>query len=339
MASFGSWFSGKPFAAAAEMTRALVPAAHMFARLCGLASSGGNPFAKSPYDYDSLDNRDPHAVERVVRLIAEPMQRYFEAEVVGLENVLEGGPQLFVGNHNGGACAPEMFLFGAAIYRRLGLDALPYGLAHEVVGRFAPFARVLVPVGAVRASPANAARIFARSRNVLVYPGGDEDSMRPSSQRDQIVFAERKGYIRLALRHGVPIVPVVAFGAHDVFVVLDDGRWLASRLGLHRAGRLKVLPTVLCLPWGITLGPLVPFIPLPARIRLEVLPPIRFDRQGEGAASDAAYVAACDEQVRTQMQASLTRMAIEVRGAQVAIEQLPQPAPANDQHATRVRVA
>lgn len=263
------------------------------------------------------------------------MQRYFEAEVIGLEQVIEGGGQLFVGNHNGGACAPEMFLFGAAVYRRFGLDALPYGLAHEVVGRVAPFARVLVPLGAVRASPANAARIFARSRNVLVYPGGDDESMRPSSQRDQIVFAGRQDYIRLAPRHGVPIVQVVAFGAHDVFVVLDDGRWLASRLGLQRFARLKVLPTVLCLPWGITLGPLVPFIPLPARIRLEVLPPIRFERQGEAAARDAAYVSACDERVRSLMQASLTRMAIELRGQKLSVEQLPRPAPANDQHGQR----
>jgi 1-acyl-sn-glycerol-3-phosphate acyltransferase len=326
-------FPRRLLAEAAAKTRDLVEATSLFKRLIDLAASEDGFFSLPRFDYDSLDNRDARAVERVVRLIAEPMERYFAAEIVGLENVIEGGAQLFVGNHNGGACAPEMFLFGAAVYRRFGLDALPYGLAHHVVGLFPPFARVLIPVGAVRASTANAARIFARSRNVLVYPGGDEESMRPSSQRDQIVFAGRKGYVRLALRHGVPIVPVVAFGAHDVFVVLDDGRWLAERLRLDRLLRLKVMPTVLCLPWGITLGPLVPFIPLPARIRIEVLPPVRFDRQGEAAARDPEYVAACDEHVRNLMQGSLTRMAMELRVPELDAGLLPRPAPANDQRA------
>jgi 1-acyl-sn-glycerol-3-phosphate acyltransferase len=328
-------FSPRLLAEAAVKARDLLRAAELFKRLIELATGKGGPFSRLHYDFDSLDNRDARAVERVLRLIAEPMQRYFEADVIGLEHVIEGGGQLFVGNHNGGACAPEIFLFGAAVYRRFGLDALPYGLAHQLVGLFPPFARALIPLGAVRASPGNAARIFARSRNVLVYPGGDEESMRPSSQRDQIVFAGRTGYVRLALRHGVPIVPVVTFGAHDVFVVLDDGRWIAERLGLDRLVRLKVMPTVLCLPWGITLGPLLPFIPLPARVRLEVLPPLRFERQGEAAARDADYVAACDAQVRSLMQASLTRMAAELRGPKLAADLVPQPAPANDQHSRR----
>jgi 1-acyl-sn-glycerol-3-phosphate acyltransferase len=336
MALYRAGFFRKLFATAGVKAQGFVRAARLFKRIADLTSNRGRPFAKAHYDFDSLDNRDAHAVERVVRLVAEPMKRYFAADVIGIENVIEGGGQLFVGNHNGGGLAPEMFLFGSAVYRRLGLDALPYGLGHELVGRFPPFARLLIPLGAVRASPENAARIFARSRNVLVYPGGDEESMRPSSQRDRIVFAGRKGYVRLALRHGVPIVPVVAFGAHDVFLVLDDGRWLASRLRLHHFARLKVLPTVLCLPWGITLGPLLPFIPLPARVRLEVLAPLRFERQGEAAANDTEYVTACDERVRSLMQASLTRMAVELRAEKLHGERLPG---ARDQQGSPRRVA
>jgi 1-acyl-sn-glycerol-3-phosphate acyltransferase len=318
-------------------TGKLMHGARLFKRVLDLTTADGWPLTSSPYDYDSLDNRETRSIERVVRLVAEPMRHYFKADVIGLEHVVRGGGQLFVGNHNGGACAPEMFLFGSAVYRRYGLETLPYGLGHEYVGRMPPLARALIPLGAVRASPQNAARIFERAHNVLVYPGGDEESMRPWSQRDRIVFAGRKGYIRLALRNGVPIVPVVAFGAHDVFVVLSDGRWLASRLGLHRLTRLKVLPTVACLPWGITVGPFMPFIPLPARIRIEVLPPVHFKRRGEAAATDPAYVAACDAHVRSLMQSALTRMAVELRGLTPA-ELLPWAAPANDQSLGR-RVA
>lgn len=302
-----------------------------------VASNEGKPFAPTAYDYDSLDNRDPRAIERVLSMIARPMQRYFRADVRGLEHAGKG-PVLFVGNHNGGAWSPEIFLFGAALYERHGLGALPYGLAHETVAQIPPIARILIPVGAVRASHENAARIFERGQNVLVYPGGDEEALRPSRHRDQIRFGGRRGYVRLALRHGVPIVPVVTFGAHDVFVVLDDGKWLARRLGLDKAVRLKVFPTILSIPWGVTMGPVMPFIPLPAKIRIQVLPPVHFTRTGQAAADDADYVESCDRQIRGVMQATLSAMALRLRQEHVPPSILPPAMPENDQSAASARV-
>ncbi len=302
----------------------------LFRQFMEVAANDGKPFEKVSYDYDSLENRDPEAMERVLRMVAYPMQHYFRSEVAGLEQ-LPRGPMLFVGNHNGGAWSPEIFLFGGALFRKHGLNAMPYGLAHETVIRIPPVARLLVPIGAVRASPANAARVFESGRNVLVYPGGDEEAFRPSRLRDHIVFANRKGYIRLALQHGVPIVPVVAFGAHDVFVVLDDGRWMARALGLNKAARLKVFPTILSFPWGLTSGMVMPFIPLPARIRIEVLAPIHFARRGGQAAEDGSYVDECDREVREAMQGALTRMAQRLRRGVVDASQLPRVEVANDQ--------
>jgi len=313
-------------------------AVSLLRQMVKVASNDGKPFAPVHYDYDSLDNRDTQAVERLLSMVADPMQRYFKADVRGLEHATKG-PVLFVGNHNGGAWSPEIFLFGAALYRRYGLAALPYGLAHETVAQIPPLARILIPVGAVRASHENAARIFTNGQNVLVYPGGDEEALRPSRQRDEIQFGGRRGYIRLALRHGVPIVPVVTFGAHDVFVVLDDGRWLARRLGLHKSARIKVFPTILSVPWGVTMGPVMPFIPLPARIRIQVLQPIEFSRKGEQAAQDSSYVEACDRQVRGAMQATLSAMALRLRQDPVPPSLLPPALPENDQSRSASRVA
>ncbi len=302
----------------------------LFRQFMQVACNHGKPFEPVGYDFDSLENRDAEAMDRAVRMVTEPMQAYFRAEVHGLEH-LPQGPVLFVGNHSGGMYSPEVFLFGGALFRRHGLGAMPYGLAHEMVAHVPPMARLLIPIGAVRASPENAARIFAMGRNALVYPGGDQEALRPSRVRDRIVFGGRRGYIRLALRHGVPIVPVVAFGAHDIFVVLDDGRWLAGALGLNRMGRLKVFPTILSLPWGVTAGPVMPFIPWPARIRIEVLAPIHFGRSGDAAAKDDRFVDECDGHVRDCMQASLTAMAVLLRTPRVRWRDVQRATPANDQ--------
>ncbi len=242
---------------------------------------------------------------------------YHRAEVSGVEHVPRGAT-LVVGNHNAGAWSADMYLLGAALFHADGIDGTPYGLAHEVVLELPVVGAILKALGAVPASHDNARRLFERGRRVLVYPGGDADAMRPWRDRDRIVFDGRTGYVRLALRAGVPIAPVVAAGAHETFVVIDDLRWLARALHADRRLRLKVWPLTLCLPWGVTLGPLWPYIAYPSRILVEFLAPIRFPRVGDEAANDAAYVARCDAEVRDTMQAALTRLAAKRRATATA---------------------
>jgi 1-acyl-sn-glycerol-3-phosphate acyltransferase len=151
------------------------------------------------YDIDRIDQRDDALVERLSRRLGERVTRYHRAEVRGLERVPEG-PALFVANHNGGLWTPDTWLLCAALCRRHGVEGVPYGLGHEVVLGAPIFNQILVPLGGVRAAHEPAMRLFAAGRKVLVYPGGDFDSMRPFRRRDEIVFGGRRGYMRLALR-------------------------------------------------------------------------------------------------------------------------------------------
>lgn len=240
------------------------------------------------------------------------MRLWFRAEVRGLERI-EPGPALYVGNHNAGLMMPEALLLGAAVYRAHGIDSVPFGLAGDSVVSLPLLRELTVPLGAVRASPENARRLLSAGAKVLVYPGGDVEAMRPFRDRDRIVFGGRRGYIRTAVREGVPVIPVVTAGAHSTFVVLTDGQWIAELVGARRLLRIQVWPITLCLPWGIVIGPALVYLPWPSRILQEVLDPIHFDRHGEEAAADEAYVRACAEQVETTMQRALTRLAKERR--------------------------
>lgn len=265
------------------------------------------------YDIDRLDNRDPAAVETMTRIVDTVVRPYFRCEVRGLERIPEGAA-LYVGNHNAGLMMPEALLFGAALHHQRGMQDVPYGLGHEVAISIPAIHELVVPLGAVRAKAENAMRLFAQGSKVLVYPGGDVDSFRPYRDRDRIVFGGRTGYIRLALRAGVPIVPVVAAGAQQTLFILDDGRWLARALRVDKLLRLKVWPISLCLPWGLVIGPWLLFLPWPSKVLIEALPPITFERSGEEAASDPAYVRACADVVEGTMQAALTRLAAERKG-------------------------
>jgi 1-acyl-sn-glycerol-3-phosphate acyltransferase len=167
-------------------------------------------------------------------------------------------------------------------------------------------------LGAVRASHDNGEKLLQRGEKVLVYPGGDEDALRPYRRRNEVVFGGRQGYIRLALRTGVPIIPVVAAGAHATFYVIDDLRWLAKLIGANRWGRFKVWPLTLSIPWGLTLGPLLPHIPWPTKILIEILEPFHFERTGPEAAADEAWVSECSRRVESTMQSTLYRLAAEI---------------------------
>ncbi len=164
---------------------------------------------------------------RRLQPLADGLTRYFRAEVDGLHHIPKGAA-LLVANHNAGTASPDSFIFASAWLRHNGYTELPVTLGHDLLFRF-PIVRSLVRrAGVVPARPGHAHSAFADGHKVLVYPGGQHESVRPSRDRDRVDFGGHTGFIRLALRESVPIVPVVTAGAHD-------GRYVVSRGDRQRA--------------------------------------------------------------------------------------------------------
>ena len=109
---------------------------------------------------------------------------------------------------------------------------------------------------------------------MLVYPGGDWETFRPSWHSDRIEFAGRKGFIKLALERGVPIVPVVAIGGQETALFATRGERAAKATGWAKLTRIKVLPVAFGPPFGATVLDLPGRLPLPAKITVEVRQPI-----------------------------------------------------------------
>jgi 1-acyl-sn-glycerol-3-phosphate acyltransferase len=153
----------------------------------------------------------------------------------------------------------------------------------------------------------NGRRAFAVGAPVLVYPGGDVETFRPSWHSHRVEFAGRKGFVRLALDEGVPIVPVVSIGGQETALFLTRGQHLARALRLDRLARVKVLPISIGPPFGVNVLDLPGRLPLPAKITIEVLPPINLrERFGPHPDVDAVY-----EHVTSIMQSALNRLADE----------------------------
>ena len=220
----------------------------------------------------SLSLRDPTWVGRLVRLLRPLLFGYFRAEVRGLDR-LPPGPALLVANHSGGM-APGDFIFFLGFYAHFGTEEPLYILGHRLFSRRRGMRRLLARFGVIEGSPEHAHAALRQGAKVLVYPGGDHDSLRPFSQRARVCFGGRRGFLRIATQAQVPLVPVATAGSHETFVVLVQGKRLAARLGFLRRLGLHSFPVILCLPWLVAIGPmcLLPYFPFPSRVTVEVGP-------------------------------------------------------------------
>jgi 1-acyl-sn-glycerol-3-phosphate acyltransferase len=253
---------------------------------------------------DPFELRDPQYIQRTLPALRLSSDLYFRADVRGLEKIPAEGPVLLVGNHSGGTMIADTFVFSQAFLDHFGTARPFYQLAHDMVFMFPGLRALVQRYGTVPASPANMARALERDAALLVYPGGDQETFRPSWESDRVDFAHRTGFVKLALEHGVPVVPVVAIGGQETALFLGRGRRVAEALGLKRLLRLTVLPPALGPPLGVTILDMPIRFPLPAKISIRVLSPIDLrKRLGSRPDVDEGY-----RLVTSTMQRTLTRL-------------------------------
>lgn len=209
------------------------------------------------------------------------------------------GPVLFVANHGFGGIFDLNVFATAAAMDELQLDRPVTILTHQLawtlgVGRF------LEPLGAQPACGDSAREAFDDGHHVLVFPGGDLDASKSWDDRNRIVFGGRSGFARVAMEHDVPIVPIVTAGAGESLFVISSGERLARATRLDKLLRLKAAPISVSLPWGLSIGAvgILPYLPLPAKLRTRVLAPV-VAKAGEDADAYAA-------RVQEEMQRALT---------------------------------
>ncbi|MEO7328798.1 MAG: 1-acyl-sn-glycerol-3-phosphate acyltransferase, partial [Minicystis sp.] len=201
-----------------------------------------------PLEADRLDARDPALVAALLPVVRAANRRYLRLQAEGFDR-LERGPVLYVGNHNGGIAGPDLCCTLGSLWDGLGPEAPLYALAHDfAMQQFKPFGAMLRRFGALRATPDNARRALESGAQVLVYPGGDLEAYRHARRRDEVVLGPRSGFVRVAQAAGVPIVPIVAHGAHRSAYIFSEGEEIARVLRLKRWARLERFPIALALP-------------------------------------------------------------------------------------------
>jgi 1-acyl-sn-glycerol-3-phosphate acyltransferase len=261
--------------------------------------------AKRAGEWD-LEGQDETTMQRQKFFWNVLVDYWFRMEIDGWENIPEP-PALLIGIHSGAPFVWDAWTVGLQWWRRFGPERPLHGTAHDALMAIPGFGRYFRSMGVLPAAPDAIATALAEGRDVALWPGGEVDSLRPWTERDRANLAGRKGFVKMAIRAGVPIVPIATVGGADAMPVLIRGDRLSRALRLDRLLRLKVFPVAISLPWGIAPAAL-PQLPLPAKIRTRFMPAVELDQDAERA-DDDDYVADKYNEVQDSIQHGMDALA------------------------------
>jgi 1-acyl-sn-glycerol-3-phosphate acyltransferase len=205
--------------------------------------------------------------ERVRRLYEPVYRSWFRAEWEHLDRIPREGGALLVANH-AGAIPSDAPVMMHGIERELGRPV--YGLAEHLFKGVPVVGTLWSRSGGVPAHPDNAYRLLREQRQlVLVFPEGAKGPAKRYGERYRLRRFGRGGFVEIAMRAGVPVVPVAVVGAEESMPILAKSPTLAKALGLP-----YVPVTANMLLFGPLLGLMVY---LPAKFKLRVLEPVHFN--------------------------------------------------------------
>jgi 1-acyl-sn-glycerol-3-phosphate acyltransferase len=259
---------------------------------------------------------EPHPPNETLLKLQQPFydvlnKFYFRLEVDGWKRVPDE-TCLVTGVHSGGALTMDAWTLVNAWHTHFEGKRTLHGTAHDVLIATPGLGDYFRAVGVIAADRKSVGAALTGGEDVVVWPGGEVDSMRSWRKRDVATLGGRTGFVKQAIRSGVPILPVATVGGHDTVFVVSEGKWLANALdrvtGLKSTLRGANLPIIAGFPFPLAVEVLPAHVPLPAKIRTELLDPIEVDSD-PGRVDDRAYVQKIYDHVEAEIEAGMERLA------------------------------
>ena len=203
----------------------------------------------------------------LTRTLYEPIySKWFRAEWEGLEKVPTDGGALLVANH-AGAIPSDAPVIMHGIEKEL--ERPVYGMADYFFRTVPVVGTLWARAGGVSARPANAYRLLKEQQQLaLVFPEGTKGPSKSFTDRYQLRRFGRGGFVEIAMRAGVPVVPIAVVGSEEAMPIL---------LRLPSVAKALRVPYVPVTANVLVMGPLGVVLPFPVKFKLRVLDPVRFD--------------------------------------------------------------
>ena len=237
-------------------------------------------------------------MRQVARRVYEPFyRRWHRVEWENFDRIPRTGGALLVANHSGAipADAPAI-LHGI----ETELERPVYGLADEVFKRLPVVGTLWARAGGVLAHPDNAYRLLREQGQLaLVFPEGTKGTGKTYRERYQLSRFGRGGFVQIAMRAGVPVIPIAVVGSEEAMPILWKNASLAKLIGVPY---FPITANMLAMP--ATLG----LLHFPAKIRIRVLEPVHFDVEPDQPRYSRSRIMDESERIRQLIQEALFDM-------------------------------
>ncbi|MBN2694838.1 acyltransferase family protein [bacterium] len=156
------------------------------------------------------------------------LESYHSYEVRNIERIPKNGGGIIIGNH--GFIAYDMYLLAFKYYELH--KKMWRGLTDHVIFKIPILREIFLALGIVDGNRKMASQLLENEEFLIVFPGGSKEAMKSSKERYKLKWDGRYGFLKMALKHRVPIVPTICIGIDDIFDVHVDGYELAGKFGL-----------------------------------------------------------------------------------------------------------
>jgi 1-acyl-sn-glycerol-3-phosphate acyltransferase len=263
------------------------------------AADRAGPVPGDPERLSDVDEwgRSQRARDFLARLYDPVYDRWFRVEWEGFDKIPREGGALIVANHAGAipTDAPSVM---HGIERELGRPV--YGLADEVFKRLPVVNLAWSRLGGVQAHPDNAYRLLREQQQlVMVFPEGSKGPGKTYRERYRLRRFGRGGFVQIAMRAGVPIIPLAIVGNEETMPIVAKVQPLARLLGV---------PYVPVTANMLALGPAGLLVPFPAKMRIRVLDPVRLDVPPDQPRYSRSRIMDTSEEIRHTIQDELYDM-------------------------------
>jgi 1-acyl-sn-glycerol-3-phosphate acyltransferase len=237
-------------------------------------------------------------VRSIIRTAYEPMYRnWFRVEWEGMEHIPTDGGALLVANH-AGAIPSDAPAIMHGIETELGRPV--YGMAEYIFRSMPVIGTWWARAGGVAANPHNAYRLLREQQQLaLVFPEGTKGTSKLYTERYKLRRFGRGGFVEIAMRAGVPVIPIAVVGAEESMPIVANVTPLAKALGL------PYFPITANM---LALGPLGVLAYFPAKFTIRVLEPVHFDVEPDLPRYSRSKVMDQSEDIRERIQAALYDM-------------------------------
>ncbi|MEY2568453.1 MAG: hypothetical protein QOE35_2982 [Actinomycetota bacterium] len=238
------------------------------------------------------------SLRRLSRQLYKPLyEKYFRVEWEGLEKIPREGGALLVANH-AGAIPSDAPAIMHGVEEEVGRPL--YGLADHIFKGMPIIGTMWARAGGVAAHPENAYRLLREQQQlVLVFPEGGKGPGKTYDQRYQLRRFGRGGFVEIAMRAGVPVIPIAVVGAEESMPILFKIPYIAKALGVPYAPITANM---------LLFGPLGLIAYFPAKFKLKVLDPVHFDVPADQERYSKSRVMDEAEDIRVKLQEALYEM-------------------------------